>query len=85
MMTNSVPTPSRAVLVDFSHPIVYVAVSYLIPSSYHSNNIFSATKPFQTWVIAAFKTIKSTNWFKRCDGWMNRFIFRNEAANKILT
>ncbi len=50
MMTNSVPTPSRAALVDFSHPIVYAAVSYLIPSSYQWNNIFSATKPFQTWV-----------------------------------
>ena len=49
-MTNSVPTPSRAALVDFSHPIVYAAVSYLIPSSYQWNNIFSATKPFQTWV-----------------------------------
>jgi len=50
MMTNSVPTPSRVALVDFSHPIIYAAVSYLIPSSYQWNNIFSATKPFQTWV-----------------------------------
>jgi len=50
MMTNSVPTPSRAAIVDYSHPIAFIAVSYLIPSSYKSNNLFSATKPFQTWV-----------------------------------
>ncbi len=52
MMTNSVPTPSRAAIVDYSHPIAFIAVSFLMPSSYQSNNIFSATKPFQTWVYA---------------------------------
>ena len=55
MMTNSVPTPSRATIVDYSHPIAFIAVSYLIPSSYKSNNLFSATKPFQTWVKTCLK------------------------------
>jgi len=50
MMTNSVPTPSRAAIVEYSHPIAFIDVSYIIPSSYQSNNFFSATKPFQTWV-----------------------------------
>ena len=52
MMTNSAPTLSRAAIVDYSHPIAFIAVSFLMPSSYQSNNIFSATKPFQTWVYA---------------------------------
>jgi len=38
MMTNSVP--SRAAIVDYSHPIAFIAVSYLIPSSYKTNNFF---------------------------------------------
>ena len=59
MMTNSVPTPSRAAIVDYSHPIAFIAVSYLIPSSYQSNNFFSTTKPFQTWVKTSLKYILS--------------------------
>ena len=43
-MTNSVPTSSRAAIVDYTHPIAHFAVSFLIPSSYQSNNLFSATK-----------------------------------------
>ena len=50
MMTNSVPTLSRAAIVDYAHPIAYIDASYLMPSWNQSNNIFSATKPFETWV-----------------------------------
>jgi len=50
MMTNSVPTLSRAAIVDYAHPIAYIDASYLMPSWNQSNNIFSATKPFKTWV-----------------------------------
>ena len=56
MMTNSVPTPSRAAIVDYSHPIAFIAVSYIIPSSsYQSNTFFSASEPFQTWVSCPSK------------------------------
>jgi len=51
-MTSSVPTLFRAALVDFTNPVAYVAVSFLIPSSDGQGvDIFSATKPFQAWVL----------------------------------
>jgi len=50
MVTGSAPTLSRIAIVDYSHPTIYVSVSYLIPSPDLSLNILSATKPFDTWV-----------------------------------
>jgi len=31
LMTNSVPTPSRAAIVEYSHTIAFIDVSYIIP------------------------------------------------------
>ena len=50
MFTSSAPTLSRAAIVAYSHPAIYISVSYLIPSPAQSINILSATKPFDTWV-----------------------------------
>ncbi len=50
-MTRSVPTSSRAAKIEYTQPVAYVPVSFLIPSPEKSfSNILSSTKPFQTWV-----------------------------------
>ena len=49
-MTAAVPTTSRIQLVDFTHPILYMPVSFLIPIPVSAVNLLSAAKPFQAWV-----------------------------------
>lgn len=50
IVTGTTPTPSRTAIVEFTHPLVHLSISFLIPSSSLSVNILSATKPFQVWV-----------------------------------
>jgi len=49
-MTTGVPTPSRTQLVEFTNPILYLPVSYLIPLPISTLNVLSFVKPFQAWV-----------------------------------
>ena len=50
IMASSVPTFSRVARIEFTNPVVYVPVSYLIPVPDQFVNILSYTKPFETWV-----------------------------------
>ena len=49
-MASSVPTFPRVAKIEYTHPFVYVPVSYLIPVPGKFINILSSTKPFETWV-----------------------------------
>ncbi len=56
-MTATVLTTSRIQLVDFTHPILYMHVSFLIPTPVSVVNLLSAAKPFQSWVCSTNKRI----------------------------
>lgn len=57
IVTTIAATPARSALVDFSHPVLYPPVSYLIPKPVSSINVLSVAKPFKLWVKSIWLTI----------------------------